>query len=75
LNQFWFTSLLEARERIEAWRIDYNQERRHSSLGYQTPEEFAAKMAAVPGCGKDAPHSPGDGDPPSALAFSEKLKL
>ena len=55
LNQFWFVNLVEARERIEAWRIDYNQVRPHSSLGYQTPEEFAAKMAAAQGCGKDVP--------------------
>jgi putative transposase len=58
LRQFWFVNLVEARERIEAWRIDYNQVRPHSSLGYQTPQEFAAKMAAT-GCGKDAPWKPG----------------
>ena len=39
LNQHWFG---EAREIIEDWRIDYNTERPHSSLKYQTPEEFAA---------------------------------
>jgi putative transposase len=27
---------------IENWRLDYNQNRPHSSLNYQTPEEFAA---------------------------------
>jgi putative transposase len=42
LNQHWFTSIREAREIIEDWRIDYNKERPHSSLKYQTPEEFAA---------------------------------
>jgi hypothetical protein len=42
LNQHWFTSIAEAREIIEDWRIDYNKERPHSSLKYQTPEEFAA---------------------------------
>ena len=46
LNQFWFVNLLEAQERIEAWKQDYNQERPHSSLGYQTPAEFAAQAAA-----------------------------
>ena len=46
LNQFWFVNLLEARERIEAWRQDYNQVRPHSSLGYQTPAEFKAQAAA-----------------------------
>ena len=39
LNSHWFTSLEDARQTIEAWRIDYNQERPHSSLGYRTPEE------------------------------------
>ncbi len=42
LNQHWFTSIDEAREIIENWRADYNTERPHSSLKYQTPEEFAA---------------------------------
>jgi putative transposase len=42
LNQHWFTTIFEAREIIEDWRIDYNTERPHSSLKYQTPEEFAA---------------------------------
>jgi len=46
LNQYWFVNLVEAQERIEAWRQDYNQERPHSSLGYQTPAEFAAQAAA-----------------------------
>ena len=39
LNSHWFTSLEDARRTIEAWRIDYNQERPHSSLGYRTPKE------------------------------------
>ena len=39
LHQYWFTSLADARQIIEAWRIDYNQTRPHSALGYQTPEE------------------------------------
>jgi putative transposase len=47
LNQHWFTSLADAREKIEAWRVDYNTQRPHSSLGYQTPEEFAAAHAAA----------------------------
>ncbi len=46
LNENWFLTLPEAREKIEAWRRDYNQARPHSALGYQTPEEFAAQAAA-----------------------------
>ena len=42
LNQHWFTSIGEAREIIEDWRIDYNTERPRSSLKYKTPKEFAA---------------------------------
>lgn len=45
LNENWFMSVAEAREKIEAWRRDYNQARPHSSLGYQTPEAFAAGAA------------------------------
>jgi putative transposase len=48
LNQNWFVDLRHAREVIEAWRVDYNTVRPHSSLGYRTPEEFAASVAARP---------------------------
>lgn len=41
LNEHWFASLREARRLIEAWRIDYNTIRPHSSLDGATPEEFA----------------------------------
>jgi hypothetical protein len=41
LNASWFFSLADARERIEAWRIDYNTERPHSALGDLTPRAFA----------------------------------
>lgn len=42
LNQHWFFSLADAAEKIEDWRIDYNQVRSHGSLCGRTPEEFAA---------------------------------
>jgi len=35
-----FEDLEEARRVLEGWRRHYNRERPHSSLGYQTPEEF-----------------------------------
>ena len=41
LNQFWFRSIKEAKELIEDWRIDYNEVRPHSALGYQPPSVFA----------------------------------
>ncbi len=43
LNEHLFTSLTEARRIIEAWRIDYNTRRPHSSLDGLTPTEFAAR--------------------------------
>jgi len=42
LDQHWFASLEEARQIIEAWRIEYNTERPHQALKYGTPTEFAA---------------------------------
>ena len=41
LNANWFTSLKDARQKIESWREDYNQYRPHSSLNYLSPIEFA----------------------------------
>jgi len=56
---------LDARQKIAAWRDDYNEQRPHSSLGYLTPAAFAARQAlstrfAGPGA-SDAgpwPHTP-----------------
>ena len=42
LNREVFTSLLEARVLLEAYRKEYNYRRPHSSLGYRTPAAFAA---------------------------------
>ena len=42
LNAQVFVSLDDARRKIEQWRLEYNRERPHSSLGYLTPEQFAA---------------------------------
>src|SRR5581483_2407696 len=41
LNVNWFLTLADARRKIEAWRLDYNEERPHSSLGYLAPRHFA----------------------------------
>jgi putative transposase len=43
LNENWFIDLGQAREVIEAWRLDYNRVRPHSSLENLTPEEFATR--------------------------------
>ena len=42
LNVSWFQNLFEARRKISAWRLEYNEQRPHSSLNYRTPKEFAA---------------------------------
>jgi putative transposase len=42
LNTHWFSTLEDARREIEAWRIDYNEVRPHSSLDEMPPTEFAA---------------------------------
>ena len=42
LNMDVFYSLVEAKTVVETWWQSYNNERRHSSLSYQTPAEFAA---------------------------------
>lgn len=43
LNREWFFSSQEAKVVIERWRQQYNTERPHSSLGYQTPAQVAAQ--------------------------------
>jgi len=43
LDCHWFAELSEARQTIEAWRLDYNTERPHRALGQATP---AAWMTA-----------------------------
>jgi len=43
LNANLFVSLADAKAKLEAWRLDYNEERPHSSIGNLTPSEFANK--------------------------------
>ena len=51
LQTHWFLSLEDARSKIETWRIEYNEYRPHSSLGYKTPSEFAQERALLnPAC-------------------------
>ena len=47
LNVHQFASLAEARAIIEAWRLDYNQRRPHSSLGHLTPNECIAQHQVI----------------------------
>ena len=46
LNVEEFTNLAEARWFAKRRQEEHNQERPHSSLGYQTPSEFASQCAA-----------------------------
>ena len=41
LNETLFASLTQARATLATWRDDYNTERPHSRLGWQTPAAFA----------------------------------
>jgi putative transposase len=41
LNVHEFGSINQTRQRIEAWRIDYNDPRPHGALGHLTPSEYA----------------------------------
>lgn len=43
LNAYLFYSLAEVRTMTEEWRIDYNTERPHKSLGYLSPLRYAEK--------------------------------
>ena len=43
LNEHLFRSLPAARTIIEAWRVDYNTCRPHTSLGGLTPNAFATR--------------------------------
>ena len=43
LNVHWFESMEEAKARIEAWRIDYNESRPHQALQEETPAQFVMR--------------------------------
>ena len=61
LNVSWFENLWDARRKIAAWQKEFNEERPHSALGYQTPAAYARQLVPSPG---SAPHSgatPADG--------------
>lgn len=44
LNAHWFTSLTDAREQIERWRVEYNESRPHRALGEVPPAEYARQL-------------------------------
>lgn len=54
LNLHLFASVAEARVRLEAFRNQYNTDRPHSRLGYQTPSEFKQAWALSQENGPDS---------------------
>jgi putative transposase len=51
LNREIFHSVKEAKVLVEAWRLEYNNHRPHSSLSDKTPAEFAAGCIASASAG------------------------
>ena len=47
LDQHWFASLEEARQTIEAWRVEDNTERPHRALQQHTPAAWEAAWASA----------------------------
>jgi putative transposase len=66
LNVNWFENLWDARRKTAAWRVEYNEERPHSSLGYQTPAAFARQLS--PGSSGSALRATPDEPAPSQAA-------
>lgn len=56
LNMEWFRCRAEAAVVIEAWRVQYNNVRPHSSLEYLTPNQFKNKQCS-PTPAKETPSS------------------
>ena len=46
LNKNWFRILADAREKMEAWRRYYNEDRAHDAIGYKLP------IALMNSCGQ-----------------------
>ena len=45
LNVHWFSTLDDARVKIEAWRQEYNESRPHKALNQLSPLEYVATLA------------------------------
>lgn len=58
LNREVFGSLQEAQLILEDWRLEYNEYRPHSALGYRTPSEYADGIKANQFDGGCAPPNP-----------------
>ncbi len=49
LNETMFRNMAHAGAVIGHWATDYNEERPHSALGYQTPDAFAKRLFTATG--------------------------
>jgi putative transposase len=47
LNVHWFETIDEAKAKIEAWRVDYNENRPHQALKELTPNEYALQNRSI----------------------------
>jgi putative transposase len=64
LNGELFFDLADARQKLENWRLDYNEQRPHGALADRTPSEFLQSLGqrpfTLPSVAKAGPH-PGQG--------------
>jgi putative transposase len=47
LNAHWFMTLADAREKLEAWRKYYNEERPHGAIGNKVPISLQTPGGAI----------------------------
>ena len=61
LNAHWFLGLEDAREKLEAWRRDYNELRPHSPIGNKPPAalHYAPGASSSPGAKRVENSAPG----------------
>ena len=73
LNETLFSSLAHARVMLASWRADYNVNRPHSGLGWQTPAEFAhAFQRREPTLRNPASSAPADTAQPTQQGKSDR---
>jgi putative transposase len=71
LNETLFPSLKHARATLAAWRMDYNTERPHSRLVWQTPAAFAQTFTPQRGLTLRNPHKQAILKPGVSLTLDE----
>jgi putative transposase len=77
LAQQRFPTLTRARAEIEAWRIDYNCQRPHSALGYETPKAFGdiARRSVPPSAGAAAAMVEGEASTRARTRVHEEVQM